>query len=74
MTNRNRLPLAIGAAAAALAVAGFVVWRSSQSSDGDTQSNVAQFAKSIDGNKRDTPSVPPERLKLGVSGPRARGH
>jgi hypothetical protein len=60
--------LMAGVAALAVVVA-IVVALKSTASEGNVQSNVADFAKSIDQTKADTPSVPPERLALGRSGP-----
>lgn len=59
--------LAIGLAVVAVAVCAFSFMKGG--SEGNVQSNVAEFAKSIDQTKSDTPSVPPERLALGRSGP-----
>ena len=60
--------LMVGVAALAVVIAGVVVFKST-ASEGNVQSNVADFAKSIDQTKANTPSVPPERLALGRSGP-----
>lgn len=70
MNDKRKLFLLGGLVAVALALAAFSLFRAG---DGDASANVADFAKSIDNTKGDTPSVPPERLALGVSGPRKGG-
>lgn len=57
----------IGVAAVAVCLAAFAA-KKSFLSDGDTQSSVSEFAKSIDQTKANTPSVPQEQLALGRSG------
>jgi hypothetical protein len=59
--------LVVGAAVLAVAICAFSLMNSVGSED--VQSNVTEFAKSIDNTKANTPSVPPERLALGRSGP-----
>ncbi|CAN5432182.1 hypothetical protein BH11ARM2_BH11ARM2_09030 [soil metagenome] len=68
MDDRKKKLLAAGVALIALGIARFAVLKGSGSSDGDTQANVAQFAKSIDATKSNSPSVPAERLALGRMG------
>jgi len=66
MSGSRKIALLVGVIVLALGVAAFGVLRSS---DGDAQANVAEFAKSIDHSKSDSPSVPPDRLALGHAGP-----
>jgi hypothetical protein len=65
MNNRTWLIAGVAVLAVALAV---VMIIKSTASDGVNQSNIANFAKSIDNTKGNTPSVPPERLALGRTG------
>ena len=65
--NKKTL-LVAGVAVLAVSIAAFAILKST-AGEGDAQSNVADFARSIDQTKADTPSVPPERLALGRSGP-----
>jgi hypothetical protein len=66
MSGPRKLALLVGVIVIALGIAAFGMLRSS---DGDPSANVTEFAKSIDHTKSDTPSVPPDRLALGHSGP-----
>ena len=49
-------------------VCAFVVFKSTAGSSGQDQANVADIAKSLDHTKANTPSVPPEKLKMGFAG------
>jgi len=62
--------IVVGVVVVVVLIAGFVISKTlGGESQGETQSNVADFAKSIDHTKADTPSVSPEQLSLGRSGP-----
>lgn len=61
-----------GATIVVLLLVALLVYRSFGASEGNPQANVADFAKTIDHTNSSTPSVPPERLKLGVSGARGK--
>ena len=63
----NRVLVLGGIALLAVVLAVVMIVRSTASNSVD-QSNISQFAKSIDNTKGDTPSVPPERLALGRTG------
>ena len=63
-------PQKIGLLVCLIVVAlGIAVFGMLHSSGGDAQASVAEFAKSIDHTKGDSPSVPADRLALGHSGP-----
>jgi len=49
-------------------VCGAIVFKTTAGSSGQDQANVAEIAKSIDNTKGNTPSVSPEKLKLGRAG------
>lgn len=53
-----------------LLACGFIVYRTVSSPSGVDQANITDLAKKIDNTKGNTPSVPPEVLRLGVSGKR----
>jgi len=59
--------IAVGLAAVVI-VCGLVVFKSLAGSSGQDQANVTEIAKSIDHTKANTPSVPPEKLRLGFTG------
>lgn len=70
MSQGKKIAALLGLIVVALGALAFVLLRSG---DGDANSNVADFAKSIDHTKSGSPSVPPERLQLGRSGARKGG-
>jgi|GEM_PF-2963833 len=68
MAKPNRKTwIAVGLVAVVL-LCGAIVFKTTAGSSGQDQSNVADFAKSIDHTKANTPSVSPEKLKLGFAG------
>jgi hypothetical protein len=58
----------LGIALVAVAIGAVSIFKST-ASEGNVQANVADIAKQLDNTKGNTPSVPPERLALGRSGP-----
>ncbi len=69
----NKKTWALIAVVAVLVLVAAVVAKKSLTPGGDTQSNVADFAKSINHTNDNTPSVPPEELAKGRTGPARRG-
>jgi len=63
--------MVIGGVVLLVAIAAALLFKGDGEGGGVNQAEIASFAKSIDHTKSATPSVPEERLRLGVSGKRA---
>jgi len=65
--SRRNTWVAVGLVATVI-VCCLIVFKTLAGSPGQEQANVAAIAKSIDHTKANTPSVSPEKLKMGFTG------